>query len=244
MIRVRGAVILVNCILPVLIVFGIGWTATALWRAIETELRPPVTRLIQDADALATHARTAAKSVESTAGIIRAEAAKVQKSDAAIVDPLTRFGIDIPAFNVPFLNILECRLNLNVKEALNLGSCFPKVDVFAGIGNTINKGLKKAFAGPRAEFAKISDSIERARDELDKLGPLADVLRAQAAQFEARAAALADARDRIATRIGTIVRTAGYVLGALSLWSVFAYLIWVQGRLATGWHMLRHGATP
>ncbi len=244
MIRLRGFVILVNCILPVLFAVGIGWASTALWTAIETELRPPVTQLIADAENLANHARTAAKSVEKSAEIVQAEAVKVQNSVTAIVTPLTSFRINVPAFNVPFLKLKQCKPNLKIKEKLNLGSCFPKVNVLAKVNKNINDGLRKAFAKPRAEFAKISDSIERARNEFDKLSPLADAFRAQAAQFEARAAGLAASRDRIATRVGGIVRIAGYALGALGLWAVLSYLLWIQDRLASGWHMLRHGTRP
>ncbi len=244
MIRLRGFAMLVNCVLPVLFVAGIGWASTALWTAIETELRPPVTQLIADAENLAGHARTAAISVEKGTQIVRAEAAKVQNSVTAIVEPLTSFRINVPAFNVPFLNLKQCKPNLKIKEKLNIGSCFPKVNVLAKVNRNINDGLKKAFAKPRAEFAKISASIERAQDEFDKLRPLADAFRAQAAQFEARAAGLAASRDRIATRVGGIVRIAGYALGALSLWAVLSYLLWIQDRLAIGWHMLRHGTRP
>lgn len=241
MIRLRGFVMLVNCLLPVLIVAGIGWTFVALWTAAEAELRPPIKQLIEDAENLASYTRSAAQSVETTAVIVRAEAIKVQNSAAAIVKPLNAFTIDIPPFNVPFLKLNRCNLNLDVKKALNLGTCFPKVNVLGGISSTVNAGLKKAFAKPRAEFAKISGSIRRARDELNKLSPLADTFRAQAAQFEARADRLAEARDRIATRIGRIGRIAGYALGFLSLWAILSYLLWTQGRLAVGWHMLRHG---
>jgi len=244
MIRLRGFVMIVNCLLPVLIVVGLGWTFVALWTTVETELRPPITRLIEDAENLASHTRSAAKSVEATAVIIRAEAIKVQNSAAAIVEPLTAFTIDIPPFYVPFLTLNRCNLNLEVKKALNLGSCFPNVNVLGGISRTINAGLKKAFAKPRAEFAKISGSIQRARNELNKLGPLADAFRAQAAQFEARAEHLAEARDRIATHVGRIIRIAGYALSILGLWAILSYLLWIQDRLAMGWHMLRHGARP
>lgn len=244
MVRLRGFVILVNCLLPVLIVAGIGWVSVALWSAVETELRPPVSQLIADAENLAVQARAAAKSVEATAAIVRAEAIKVQDSAAALVEPLTSFRLAIPPLNVPYLNVGRCRLNLKLKEQLNIGSCFPKVNVLGKLSDSINAGLRKAFAGPRAQFDKISGSIKRARDEIDKLSPLADVFRAQAAQFEKRAAALAAARDRVATHVGGIVRIAGYALGALSLWASLVYLLWVQGRLATGWHMLRHGAMP
>lgn len=244
MVRLRGFAILVNGFLPALIVAGIAWAGVALWTAIETELRPPVTQLIQDAENLATYTRAAAHSVESSTEVIGKEVVKVRDSVTAIVGPLTSFSINIKPVNVPFLKVRDCRLNLNVKKALNIGSCFPKVNVLGGISDGINAGLRTAFAGPRAEFAKISKSIHRATAELDKLPPLADSFRAQAAQFEARAAALAQARDRIATRTGRIVRVAAYVLGALALWAVLSYLLWIQDRLAVGWHMLRHGTRP
>lgn len=233
-----------NCFLPILIVLGIGWGGYSLWTAIRTELKPPIEQMIGDARNLADQARAAAASVEKTAEIVRNEAVKVQHSAAAIVKPLTAFSIDIPPFNVPFLNVGKCDLNLKVKEALNLKSCFPKVNVLAGIGKTINEGLRKSFAKPREEFEKISASISRARIELDKLRPLADAFRAQAAQFEARAEALTVARDRAAARIGGIIRVVAFVLAALGLWAVLTYLLWIQNRLALGWHMLRHGVRP
>lgn len=241
--RIRGFVMLGNLALPVLIALGVAWGCVAFWSAVETELGPPVARLIEDAENLAVQARSAAENIERTADTVRTEAIRVQESATAIVAPLTSFSIDIPPFEVPYLNPLRCRLNLNAKEALNLTTCFPRVDVLAGIGRTINDGLKKSFAGPRAEFAKISDSIERARDGIDRLGPLADNFRAQAVQFQARAEGLIEARDRIGSKVGRIARIAGSAMAALGLWAVLVYLLWVQDRLATGWRMLRHG-TP
>jgi nitrate/nitrite-specific signal transduction histidine kinase len=106
---------------------------------------------------------------------------------------------------------------------------------------SLNAGLRRAFARPRAEFEKISASVQRARNELDKLSPLADAFRAQAREFEARAEALAMARDRVSDRIGRIVEIIGYVMVVLGLWAMLTYLLWIQNRLATGWHMLRQG---
>lgn len=244
MIRLRGFVLLVNSLLPVLIAVGLAWGAVSIWGAVKAEVQPPVAQLIDDAKNLATHARAAARTVENTAVILHDEAVKVKDSATAIVEPLTSFTIDIPPFNVPFLNVSLCKVNLDVRQALNIGSCFPRLNVLGKISSTINAGLATAFAKPRAEFAKISASIQRAQDELDKLDPLADAFRAQAAQFEARARALGDARDRIADHVGGIVRIAAWVLGALGLWAVLVYLLWIQTRLAHGWHMLRHGTTP
>lgn len=234
-------VILGNCFLPLLILLGIGWGSIALWTAVKTELKAPVEQLIADARNLAEQTRAAAQTVENSAEIIRQEAVNLQESANAIVKPLTSFSIDIPAFDVPFLNVKACDMNLKVKEALNIKSCFPKVNVLGGISSSVNAGLRRAFARPRAEFEKISASVQRARNELDKLSPLADAFRAQAREFEARAEALAMARDRVSDRIGRIVEIIGYVMVVLGLWAMLTYLLWIQNRLATGWHMLRQG---
>lgn len=244
MIRLKGLVILINCLMPIVLVAGVTAFFVALWSVVKTELQPPVEQLVQDAGKLADHTREAARSIEATADIVREEVGKVQDAAAGIVEPLTSFSIDIPRVNVPVFRVRGCRPNLRVRDALNLGSCFGDFNVMGGLSRTINSGLAKAFKGPRAEFEKIAGSIQRARDEINKLAPLGDAFRAQAAQFETRAEQLSLARERIAERTGRVITIAGWALAILSLWPLLSYLLWVHERLALGWHMVRYGARP
>ena len=211
---------------------------------VKAEPQPPVQQLVQDAGKLADHSREAARSIETTADIVREEVGKVQEAAAGLVEPLTRFSIDIPPVNVPLFRLRGCRPNLRISDALNIDSCFRNYNVLGGRSRTINSGLAEAFEGPRAEFEKLSGSMQRARNEINKLAPPGDAFRAQAAQFQQRAERLALAREHIAGRTGRVVPVAGWALAALSLWPLVSYLLRIHERLAVGWHMLRHGARP
>lgn len=244
MIRLKGLIMIINCLMPILLAAGLTLFFVALWNVVRTELQPPVEQLVSDAGKLADHAREAARSVEATAGIVREEVGKVQDAAANMVEPLTSFSIDIPRVDVPVFRVRGCRPNLRVRDALNLGSCFGDFNVLGGLSRTINSGLAKAFKGPREEFQKISGSIQRARDEINKLAPLGDAFRAQAAQFEKRAEQLALARERIAERTGRVLTIAGWTLAVFALWPLVSYLLWIHERLAVGWYMVQHGVRP
>jgi uncharacterized coiled-coil DUF342 family protein len=241
-VRLYSLVVIINCILPFLIFFGLAVFFKTFWTTVQTQLEPPVTQLIEDAKALAEHARTAAKTVATTSELIKAEAKNAAASIAALVEPLTSFKIEIPPVNIPVFNLKGCDLNLNVLKALNLQSCFKNFNVLKGLSDTINAGLNKTFAGPRAEFQKISDSVTRTLDEVNKLSPLAEEFRAQAREFSQRAEVLNAARHNMQAELAGLPRIIAWCIGALFLWAGFSYLVWVWAILKRNWQTLLRAA--
>ncbi|MEM8656360.1 MAG: hypothetical protein AAGF36_16635 [Pseudomonadota bacterium] len=235
--RFKGFALIVNTVLPFVLIIGLGVLSNALYTTLKTELRPPVNQLIEDARHLSNHAREAARTVDATAKLVQSNAAEAAASVQNLVEPLTNFKISIPSLKIPVPRFGNCKIT-------KISNCVGTIDIFKGLGQTINAGLRKSFEKPRKEFAKISASVDETLVEINKLKPLAESFRAQAQEFTARAQALSDARDRLASNVANILRIAVWVAGAVFIWLIISVGWWVRDRLALGWHLMRRGTYP
>ena len=235
--RFKGFALILNTLLPFVLILGLGVFFNALYGTIRAELAPPVNQLITDARQLASHAQEAARTVDATAKLVQANAGEAADAVQNLVEPLTNFKISIPALNIPIPKFGDCKLT-------RISRCVGKINVFKGLGDTINAGLREAFKEPRAEFAKISKTVDETLAEVNKLKPLAESFRAQAREFTNRAQALSGAQRRLAEGVADILYVAMWVLGVIFVWVLISMGWWVLGRLGLGWHLMRHGAYP
>ena len=235
--RIKGFALIINTLLPFVLIIGSGLFLNALYATLKAELQPPVNQLISDARQLANHAQEAAKTVEATAVLVKENAASSAEAVQNLVEPLTNFNIEIPSLKIPIPAFKNCKIT-------KISACVGSVDVFKGLGTVINAGLREAFKEPRAEFAKISASVDATLAEVNKLKPLAESFRNQAREFRARAQALSDARRDLTIAVAGILKIALWVIGIIVVWLVFSTGAWIIERLLLGLYLLRNGSYP
>ncbi|WP_299284104.1 hypothetical protein [uncultured Tateyamaria sp.] len=235
--RFKGLALIINTVLPFVLILGLGLFLNTLYATLKAELEPPVTQLINDARQLARHAQEAARTVDATAKLVQTNAADAAQSVQNLVEPLSNFEISIPRLNIPIPRFNNCKIT-------KISACVGSIDVFKGIGDVINAGLRKSFEVPRREFQKIGDAVDETLSEVNKLKPLAESFRNQAHEFRARAQALSDARRDLAASVAGILQIALWVIGVILIWLALSTGAWVFERLTLGTHLLRHGRYP
>lgn len=219
--RVRGFVLIVNSLLPLLIVVGLGglvWQAAnnmeRAWVGTCDGKNQPKGCLKGIEPALNDIVLRTEKSVKQTQ-------AAVAKSKAKVSAAFRKMGKAKEKVDSVFTGIGKLLRPIE------------KIKV-ANIGPTVTKPLRSVVNAITALAAPLKD-LEAAAAEMVKL----EALQGQMAAMQRD---LADASAwllELARPIAGMARMVVWLSGGLVLWLGFSYIIWAYGRLVTGMAMIR-----
>lgn len=245
--RIRGVVMIVNTLMPIIILLGLAVAGNLFWKFTAQRLKKPIQNMTSALEVLQQEADSArgtiiAVTAEVTDNITAAKikleaagagvAAATSQIDAAVI-PITNFGVPIPG-NPKLQERKPTRRNpipYKVTMRTNLAKPF--------------KDLAKPFeslAAAATQSLAASTEIKKSVEAVKKLSPLADIF----AEFKNKF-------DELARQTKTVIEIFSELGGSISFslkilaiillpWLALTYGLWCQQRLSVGWSMLRgHG---
>lgn len=219
--RVRGFVLIVNTLLPILVIGGLGALAWQAANNIEQAWVGTCDKKGKPGGCLKGIEPALNDIVFRTEKSVKQTQAAVAKSKAKVSAAFTKMG--------------KAKKNVD-KVFTGMGKLLAPIEKIklANIGPTVTKPLRNVVSAITSLAAPLKD-LEAAAAEMVKLEALQG-------QMEAMQRDIADASARmlaLGKPISDMAQLVVWFSGILVLWLGFSYVVWAFGRIATGVAMLR-----